>query len=748
MSKTNHQHKAVSSARENLHALASQLYARVSSGHDKLPYCVDAHGPAVVARGADGKLSPAFWQSGIGPWQRAKEQQPDGTLVDRHLNPWMVQRHLAGKYSIATTSPGWVEWVALDIDAHPDPRLSDIEGRIRAREQADAVLGQVWRVLGCNAERQPLVMHSPGGGYHVWFPLTREPVAGRSPGHNWPAAVARAWFERHLVEAGLTLAPGVLEVFPSGRALRLPCGRGMRLLQPRFPNDPDNLGLANWPETVRYQQAAGGLRVVRQIAATVQTFLTQWDAQRRTIADWLGRPAARWDAKWGFLGWREGEPAAADEKKYGAEITGDFCPSQQSDEVQGEPESLEAGFSGAGLAPIGPRLVSVDAVNRIKSHPPVAVKQSPTVGVGLLIRGDEFRVKVQGLLAEGVTHSSTRHDAVLTLSFYWGATCGLDLPQVLDRLRAWCGAHAHPGSRLDPREFLRDCIREASNYIRNFGSHWRFRGQGAGGGLATLATADAVVCDAVAPVVRDEVATILSWLASRADSAGHIGDPVQMASGLLARLCGDRRVLVDGKRRRATTIAIEELERLGVLTVAANYVVGRHGRMFLCWYQMGSGVLPRRETVNDAQWAALIPAYLPDPSPSAAPLAQTPPNALDAPHSASVTICVLGEKRVPEGTLQVLSDGLRGIPRTRLLPAADVGPDPNSASGRLPWYIRMYCQRAFTPGELRTADVSKVVPFPDLKRSRSGPHVAMQGPLHPAEAERRAVAALAWRGAG
>jgi hypothetical protein len=255
----------------------------------------------------------------------------------------------------------------------------------------------------------------------------------------------------------------------------------------------------------------------------------------------------------------------------------------------------------------------------------------------------------------------------------------------------------------------------------------------------------------VAPAVRDEVATILSWLASRADGAGHIGDPVQMASGLLARLCGDRRLVVDGKRRRATTIAIEELERLGVLTVAANYVVGRHGRMFLCWYQMASGVLPRRETVTDAQWAALIPADLPDSSPPALPLPQTPPNALDAPHPAPVTICVLGEKRVPEGTLQVLSDGLRGIPRTRLITAPDVGPDLKTEFGRLPWYIRMYRQRAFTPGEFRFAEPSNIVPFPDLKRPWNVPrvsHTSGHSPLHPAEAERRAVAALAWRGAG
>jgi hypothetical protein len=65
-----------------------------------------------------------------------------------------------------------------------------------------------------------------------------------------------------------------------------------------------------------------------------------------------------------------------------------------------------------------------------------------------------------------------------------------------------------------------------------------------------------------------------------------------------------------------------------------------------------------------------------------------------------------------------------GIPRTRLLTAVDVGPDLKTEFGRLPWYVRMYGHRAFTPGEFRSAEPSNIVPFPDLKRPWNVPRVS------------------------
>ena len=696
----------------SLQDLAAQIYARVSSGHNKLAYCVDSAGPAVVVRGADGKLTPAAWQGGtLAPWQRAKEQRPDGSLVDRTWNPWVMLKHLQGKYSVAPTSPGWVEWVALDIDAHPQPGVPELPARRAAQAQADRVLANVWRALGCSATRHPLVLRSPGGGYHVWFPLTRD--AGTAPhakGHAWPAAVARAWFERHLTDAGLTLAPGVLEIFPSGRCLRAPCGRGMRLLRATFPDDPDNLGMVNWPGTVAYQQGRAGLRAVRQIEAMAHTFVAQWDTQRRSLADWLRRPAAQWDEKWGFLGWREGEAGPEIEKNQALESRGELVLSQQSDDVL---SNLGAAalrravvLSGQGLPGKGVRNRKANGAAALDVDTP------PDLAAGPLVRGHEFKVKVQTLLTNGITVPSTRHDAVLTLCFFWGATCGLETEGVLARLGAWCGAHAHAGSRLEPRAFMTECLREASSYLASYGPRWRFRGSGAGGGLATLSTADAVVLDAVAPVVRDEVATILSWLAARADARGHIGDPVQLASGLLHRLCGDRRVACEGRRRRATTMAVEELERLGVLTLAKNYVVGRQGRLFACWYQLGSGVLPRVEAVAAEAWAKLA-------APSETDAVASEP--LDDATRPLAIVRVVGERAVPEGVLQVLSAGVRGVPRTRLVLATDVATALPTAGGRADWYVRMFEHRTFTPGELRVADAAKVVPFPDLLHTRRRP---------------------------
>jgi len=95
---------------------------------------------------------------------------------------------------------------------------------------------------------RPAWQRAPGGGYHVWFPLTLGP-ASTNPEQTSPG-VARAWFERHLIAAGLEL-----EVFPSGRCLRAPCWVGMALLQATRPDDPDSLALVPWPNTTANERA-------------------------------------------------------------------------------------------------------------------------------------------------------------------------------------------------------------------------------------------------------------------------------------------------------------------------------------------------------------------------------------------------------------------------------------------------------------------------------------------------------------
>jgi hypothetical protein len=735
---------------DELHALAVQLYGLIGSGHDALAYNVDARGPALTAIGADGKRRPVHTgggASGAGapPWQRARELRAGGGEVDRRFNAWVLERHLRGKYAVAPAAPGWVQWVALDIDAHPAPDAPEHVGRRLAKARADRVLAGVWRALHCSAERHPLVLRSPGGGYHVWFPLTRGP-ASTNPEHTWPAAVVRAWFERHLSAAGLELAPGVLEVFPSGRCLRAPCGLGMQVLQATRPDDPDALGLVPWPGTLATSERidwrgdrAALSAPVRRVVPMVRAFVSQWEAQRRTLAEWLGRPEASWDPAWGFLGWRTedgAEGAEVPREKTAGGAAGEIChPSQESDDVPGRLGGRR-GSRGSGTGSMAPggragrARSGSDLPVQDLSQTPTALEEDvpPDPAGGRMVRGRAFKEKVRRLLEYGVTEPSTRHDAVLTLAFYWGATCGREAGRALALLEAWCKAHPHTGSRLAarPRAFLVTCVREAAHYLAHHAAKWKFRGHGDGGGLGTLAPADQSVIAAADPRVRDEIAAILAWLAGRTDDTGRIGAPVQISTGLLARVCGgDRRVVDAGKRRRATTIALEELERLGVLTLAQNYVVGQHGREWSCWYQFGSGELPRSVELSAAAWAELVPPPAPpvaaepaEPPPARAQPLDPPPDAPGAPEASVVVVRVVGERAVPEGLVRVLSDGARGVPRTLLALAPDVTRPAAAPGGRAPWFVRMFQHRTFTPAELWTADAAKVIPFPDLEARR------------------------------
>ena len=520
--------------------------------------------------------------------------------------------------------------------------------------------------------------------------------------------------------AGLELGPGVLEVYPAGRSLRAPCGLGMQVLQATRPDDPDALGLTPWPgtmadERVDWRGAREALSIpVRRVAPMVRVFLAQWEAQRRSLADWLGRPEATWDPAWGFLGWRA---APGSPEKIAEGIASEGCvPSQESDDVPG----VAGGQWGA----------QVEAVGRSRSRRsrgpgrgrgsgrtseeslPVdqAVDAAPDRLGGLGVRGRAFKDKVRALLASGITAPSTRHDAVLTLSFYWAATCGLGDAGALARLEAWCGAHPHVGSRLAgrPRAFRDTCLREARHYIAHHAARWRFRGRGDGGGLATLAPADHAVLEAVDVRVRGEVSAVLAWLAGRADGGGRIDAPIEIASGLLARLCGDRRVDEEGRRRRSSTLAISELERLGILTLAHNYRVGQRGRVWSCWYQFGSGVVPRRESMRAEAWSALA-----SPTPPPGGIASGIASGADG-VAPVIEVRVIGERVIPEGTIRVLTDGTRGLARTLVALAEVVAP----IASRAPWFVRPFAAHTFTPGGLRTANAATVIPFPDVAARR------------------------------
>jgi hypothetical protein len=93
--------------------------------------------------------------------------------------------------------------ICIDIDAHRRPGECELEARQRARR----TLGRVLAAFGCSATRHPLILRSPGGGYHVWLPLTREGMSANAE-HTWPTRIVRRWFQRHLDGAGLDLASG------------------------------------------------------------------------------------------------------------------------------------------------------------------------------------------------------------------------------------------------------------------------------------------------------------------------------------------------------------------------------------------------------------------------------------------------------------------------------------------------------------------------------------------------------------
>ncbi len=726
-------HSASEARRSTELELAQQLYALISSGCDNLAFSVSAGGPMVIERNPKAKdpadrfrvLEVLGKGPGAPPWVRAKERR-DGVEFDRHLNPWVLAKHIRGNYSVAVTAAGWVAWIGIDIDAHRRPGESELEARRRAKR----TLGRVLAAFGCSATRHPLILRSPGGGYHVWLPLTREGTSANAE-HTWPTRIVRRWFTWHLEQAGLDLAPGVIEVFPSGRCLRVPCGRGMVLLKAMQPDNPDALGLVPWPGTAQVLTDWSGegdeiAGYERLIAPMARAFIEQWAAQRRTPSDWLGRSDASWDAQWGCLGWREGNDIPRwreiflGEKNAASAGPGQSA-SQQIDDVSGcpqagDPRPVQARKGGGGLNANGTGRESVSPINETTLLPSAAeVDSSPASAGELLVRGRAYFDKVTRLLREGITGPGLRHDATLTLAFYWAGTCGLPAEEALDELEKWCRKHPHQGSSTmqeSPRAFVRECLYEARHYIEHYASLWPFRGRGGrAGAMGTLTSADRVVVEAAEPKVAKEVATILAWLAGRADANGRVLDPVQIAHGLLKRLCGDRRVDVDGDgtRRRAVTVAIAELERIGVLTLDRNYRVGKRGRIWSCWYRFGSGELARSVVVPAAKWEEIAPFRRRRLVPTPAMLEIVPSTPEGAPTAPVVEVLVLGEKRLSEGLLSALSNGARGLARTRFSPAPGVENPIAGPPALTPWFEHHYQMVPLTPRRLWAANAAAVI---------------------------------------
>ena len=302
-----------------LFALARDLFVRLTGGHDGLGFNVLGV-PSVTAIGADGRRVPVLLGYGQGEaddtgraWRPARELvqvEGDRRLVARVLTPQTIAAHVRGSYSVAVEAAGWCEWVAVDIDAHA-VEADGADGPRLAKARARRVLGQVLAALGCGGERWPVLLQSPGGGFHLWLPITR----GQGADHRWPASWAAAWFRHHLAACGVELRDGACEVYPSGRRLRAPCGRGSVLLRVVRDDVTDPLALEPWPGTFRARtlwSQGGDPQLVRRPAPMLAACLGEWDRQRRTIADWTGRPEAAWDPCWGFLGRRGGRHVSVD----------------------------------------------------------------------------------------------------------------------------------------------------------------------------------------------------------------------------------------------------------------------------------------------------------------------------------------------------------------------------------------------------------------------------------------------------
>lgn len=697
-------------------ALARSLYARLSGGHDGLGFNVLGV-PSVTAIGADGRRRPVLLDYGQGEaadtgraWRPARELVQVGgvrQMVPRLLTPQTIAAHVRGGYAVAFEAAGWVEWVAIDIDAHAG-EADGADGEAVAKRRARRVLGQVLGALGCGGDRWPLILRSPGGGFHVWIPISR----GVGDDHRWPASWAASWFRFHLAACGIELRPGVCEVYPSGGRLRSPCGRGSVLLRVAgelAQLEADPFALVPWSGTASTRArwvSHGDVLTVRQVRPMLAAFLGEWERQRRTIADWTGRPEAAWDPCWGFLARRGGGGA----KNPGLMVPGGCGRSQQVDDVSDPPPGRGAGPESGrpALVVIAGGGAKVDR-GSVAAAPASSFPTSPSaeltsdVGdvegatVPALVKGAAFWRKVHRYHAEGVTEAGTRHDAVLTLCFAWGAAAGLSDGETIERLIAWCGAHAHSGSRLagSPR-FTAECVREAAHYLATRRARWKYQGSGRGSAvsLGVLVEADRRVLERVDVSVRTEAAAVLSFLAGKADDGGTVADPVEWAASLAARLLGDRRVQVEGARRRAAVVAVEELARLGVITRHSGHAVGRRGRRWSVWYRFGSGELPAQVVVDRASWEragrreVLVPSLaMPAATvtPASAEAAQMAPGAAEAP---TVEAREVAARNVREGVLRALSaDG--GPVRLVLVPS-ETAPTPARPGYRAAWWLRQW----------------------------------------------------------
>jgi hypothetical protein len=453
--------------------LATTLYSALACGHERLAYNVTGS-YALWSRGPGGRSwQPAAGAEVVprGEWRPCLEVLPDGTTRPRRVTPWTIAGHIRGRYSVAPNAPSWCSWLAFDIDAHVAreiraDRSDDVTAEAafeRALAARDQVLAELWRALELGPDREPIVLRSPGLGFHIYLPLTRGPTSPLE--HTWPAAEIIERTSEVLHRRGVALAAGRLEIYPSGRPLRAPCAVGSVLLRATRPDCPDDLGLEPVAGTTTTRRARGdvdaGVEQVRRPWPMVAALLAQWQAARRPLGEWLVNPAVVWSAAWGPFG--RGEAPAADaangqvvEKNGEVADEGD-CRSQHIDELGDGPGGRAGESRGPGgvrsRAAVGqggdrsgsdPRSVSTSPPSRPFTRAPASAvpATSQRTAAPLLRRGRAFREYLAQLLRCGVVMPGSRHDAVLTLVFGWHVE-GVGKDGVRAKLEAWARAPPH-----------------------------------------------------------------------------------------------------------------------------------------------------------------------------------------------------------------------------------------------------------------------------------------------------------------
>jgi hypothetical protein len=701
--------------------LATTLYQAIACGHDRLAFNIAGTFP-LWRRGAMGRRWEPVLGSDIvpaGEWRPCLEVRADGSTMPRRFNPWLLAGHIRGNYDLAPNAASWSGWWALDIDTHLEHELRhDDSNEVipdsafrRALADRDARLAEVWRAFGWGPGREPVIEETPGVGLHVWMPLTRGPLSPLE--HTWPASEIVDRVATKLHQHGIRLSGGRLELYPAGRPLRAPCGRGKALLQATRPDQPDDLGLVRVPGTTatRHRTFEGERYPyeVRRPWPMVAALLDRWQAARRPLGEWIGEPERAWCPVWGPFARPIRELAdAEDREKISGVASADERSSQHIDEVQGGPaRSAREPVGQAGRRAEAPHALDPRHRSGSQSRSPFtppstssrpSTSPSPRPSASpLLRRGREFREHLGRLLRHGVATPSSRHDAVLSLVFWWHVA-GKAESQVRAELEAWARAHPHV-SKLKGERFVKTSLREGMHYyhrIKKLPQRAR--------ALATtlvrmrpLSPADFLVVAQVRKDVRDEAHAILEYLAGHSDDTGRVVGQVTLGRAQLDALTvSDRRVPVDGAgRHRAEVVAVRELERLGILTLFCDYSTGHHGRIFSCWYQFRSGCV-------------------------AGPLPACAERRVGARGAAISTAIVVASRPVRGGVLRVLSGGARRRPWVEF--AADGGAVVEEGGGAS-WWRSMFERRHFTPGEFFDADEAVVIAGPWSRAPRWQPGV-------------------------